>query len=66
MRLDSAGHYQLASRVDHLGGLDSLVLKADKCDLSVLDADVPPAGTMRHHDVATTNREIEHDALFIT
>ena len=24
MWLDSAGHYQLASRVDHLGGLDSL------------------------------------------
>ncbi len=64
MRLDSAGHYQLASRVDHLGGLDRLVLEADKRDLSVLDANIPPAGPMRHHDVATPNREIEHAALF--
>jgi hypothetical protein len=63
MRLDSAGHYQLASCVDHLGGLDTLILEADKRDLSVLDADTPPAGPLRHHDVATANREIEHDAL---
>src|SRR6266478_9479244 len=66
MRLDSAGHYQLASRIDHLGGLDSFVFEADKRDLSVLDADTPPAGPLRHHDVATPNREIEHDAFFTT
>jgi hypothetical protein len=66
MRLDSAGHYQLASRVDHLGGLDRLVLEADKRYLSVLDANTPPAGPMRHHDIATANREIEHDALSTT
>ncbi len=60
MRLDAAGHDDLAGGVDHAPRLEPKLGQAEGDDALPLDGHVPPADALRRHDVASANQQIQH------
>src|SRR5262249_18140971 len=65
MRLDAAGHDNLAGRVNRPPGFWGLLVSADKHNLSSLYADTPVAHPMGRNHLSATDYQVQHVQLLL-